>query len=948
MKQTHIEAVASIKEANYREQSKMKAEYEETFLITKDFEINGLNRTLSELEKRLSDKADEVQSLRSIIEQENTRYSNAMDEMERTRASLTDTQGSNEANRLELQIQKEENRNMQNTISELQNVNHTFKGRVEDLQHENSTYATEIQSLKSQLIEATDTLESTHVMMKEYEMNLKAQEKDIQILTEAKSDSKTMSLEMSSTARENERLKITVAQLEGEIKEYKQIKLNLSKENESLSGKITDLKTEAEQRSVSMRDNDSVAYNLRQSRDQLEVQLQDECTKANRLEAVLAEQRELYATVEKNLQEERRLRVQLERDCSSGELKLHSFQQELGKGCHLAYNAMLQWEDVLAEVLEPSIFRGRNTGNNHSNSYMNPDSSSVRNNQNTFKSRNHILDGNSYMDISRIPQEEELDVDGRQVLQNIISQIACMNKSMERITRIRDRFISTVQNIESTITENAVEIANNKISVYSHKMEKLEKKMEQLNIVFNRDRKLHQHDVTEMKELKEHVFIECAEKIKDSEVKYLSLKSLYDNEVRAHNQCKNELDQCKLEVDVLHKQEERLMKTEEALRQMQVEHESIETKLEHYAENNQLLSYEVEDRGTKLESVCNELDKVIEEREAVMVVGERLRYQIATRDELIAKYEKDILLMSEEITVLKTKQMDPSLAASIKQTQRLLQSRGHATSTPRASSNGNDHGSIQEQLDESMSLVRSPSHSNSKANPLEPPSPVYSRPSYPPSPFETSVLAHSRIKQEHDVTQQGTEDDHSRLDTAQKPVEYSNFSSTAGAVSDESRPQHLHPDEDDDITARYNAIMARRKQQQGAQSVRRSDKIHSSDLYSSKDGRQAFAYQQASSTQGTPAADRERFSQQPTSVSSVNNNTSSLMKPMDNAYSFYTGPRNTSLQHNVNINNSLSSVGGTPSRSFISSMGISTPQTRLNSLGTSIDALAKKLDKYNK
>jgi len=646
LKQSHAQALSEAKESHLVAQAKLKAEVEGSLNASKDFEVNSYKKTIAELEKRVHDKEEEIKSAKHMMDNEGIHAQHITAESLRLREEVSEYKGSLETFRLESIINKDEMSAVRSQMEAVQNEYRNLVRVDQDNKEQIKSLGAELAGSKSAHASAVASLESAQVMIKEYENSAVLHSHESQRVMSENSDYKKDLQEMSSVCRENERLKLAQMQLQGEHRDLCRVRTDLETQLAAAEEDCAKLQKQLDEVSTQARDGEEVSRAVRLSREQLQSANAELDQKNSRLEAVLEEQRALLNQCQADLRTERSSRQGMESQFGLGEKQLMDTLSRLRGGCETALTAMSQWEEVLSSVLEPVLFNQTGT----ELSYNNPPGGSS---------------------------------DDMALVQGISSQVSVVNKIMSRVQRIRQIFQNHLKDAVAA-SQAKVDTAMDRVLVTNQKLNTMENQYEQLRGVFDRDRKIREEETKDMKNLKEHVFLECGDKIREAEMKFLTLKSQHDQELFVFNQTNAANTLMKEEIvafkGTIQKMEEKISRFSE----MEVEFAQCKLNLANYMENNKLISYELEDRGKHCQRVSDELDRVTEERNQVIEAAERLRMQVTNRDVVISKYEAELSSLSEENKVLRSKQMDPKLAAMIKQSQSLMSS----TSTGVAASSG--------------------------------------------------------------------------------------------------------------------------------------------------------------------------------------------------------------------------------------------------------------------
>lgn len=655
LKQSHAQLLSEAKESHLVSQGKLRAEIEASLNTSKEFEIQSYKSTIAELERRVQAKEEEVKSVKHIMDNEGIHAQHITAESVRLREEISEYKGSLETFRLESIIHKDEMNAQRSQMEALQNEYRNLVRVDQNNKEQIKTLTVDLASAKEAHAAVAASLETAQVMIKEYESSSVLHGHESQRITAENTSFKAELQEMTNVARENERLKLSQMQMQGENRELMHVRTSLEEKLTIVEQDRSKLQQQLDSLVARMGDSEEVARTVRQSREQLQAANEELGQKNSRLEAVLEEQRSMLQQCQSELRAERSNREGMESEFSVGEKQLMDSLSKLRGGCDAAFTAMIQWEELLSAVLEPVLF-----------------------NQSSAAPPSGVSVGS--------PSNDDT------LAMRISTQISVVNKIMSRVQRIRSIFETHVKDAQSA-SQVKVNTAMDRVLVTNQKLSTIESQHEQLRVVFDRDRKIREDETKDMRHLKEHVFLECGDKIREAEMKYLTLKGQHDQELFVFNQTHAANTAMKEEIvglkDSVKRLEERVVRYGE----MEVEFTQCKLNLTNYMENNKLISYELEDRGKQYQRACDELDNVTEERNQVIEAAERLRMQVTNRDVVISKYEAELSGLNEENKVLRSKQMDPKLAAIIKQSQSLMTSTSGSGNNGRSSYYNGDNAS---------------------------------------------------------------------------------------------------------------------------------------------------------------------------------------------------------------------------------------------------------------
>ena len=597
-----------------------------------------LGRTSEQYESRLAEMTEEVRRLRANVEDltrqreqlvaDLTVAKDMQSKQDLEIASLvSSTAAQNDAIRTlkrSLELNKDQRRAQFEYESEFR----------EDLLRERAERA----QLAARLEEKSAALDSLNGSYRECQAALKQTESE---LIRVGIENRELSLKASAveeTSRENERLKASLNSIGQEVAaakhslELKERDSILQQQRSTEMDHLNRMKTE-ELKAIAA-ENERLQLQLGKHLGEFEV-MRSENTRLQESIRVLEQDSSL---IKREVDQAKESRAELLRLHVEADRAAENARRITSKLFSITAHAMEDWRDALSIAIEGEALISKET---------------VKGAQSNFS----------------VKGVETSDSEG--MVENSLLMIQTVNSLISRLGRVKTYYKSSTATLQKSL-ENNMSAFSDKLALMEIRLETSLKSVERVQNTVDRDHRLHRHESDELKELKGLLLKEHQERLRDDERKFIDLKVHYEqiqvdlkqwmdrcNELEKHNNA------LQLQNNDMKYQLERFSEAESTLR-------SLESRALGLAEENAGLVAELEKRDHQISRLRVFLEEDKSERTRLAATNNQISEDLASKTTELSRLIEKIDELESEISRLRRREMDPSLAKALRESLNVL------------------------------------------------------------------------------------------------------------------------------------------------------------------------------------------------------------------------------------------------------------------------------------
>jgi DNA repair exonuclease SbcCD ATPase subunit len=615
---------------------------------------------------RIDEKNNEVKTLHALIESDRLKTEKLMHDLENCRAELRDKVLTIEHMRLDINVKSDELQAMNTLKQELRDS----QRKIQDLHDQQRSEAFDKTQLSLRLDQTTAALDASKQTIRELEAQIHLSKVEVNRLTQTTSELGNKADSIESLARDNEKLRIIHNKLQQDVLELNHKIHTLNKEIEHKDEDISRLSDEVK---LLNQEKDLVRADLTDKKTNIDNYIkaaQHEREQRLAAEASIAEQRSQQNTLRIEMQELRNKLSSQENAASSEVEDLEDRVYKLIQSNAIARRSLLEMDDALSILLEGDAekredqYRLNYRLKTHA-IYGTPHrpNSSIR--------RNHR--GDSATDL--LDEQESLQQFVQKGADEVRHEIAVLvervSVKMERAVKIRSIFDSQVQKLISkheVIVQQTIE----RCTTIGHRLDHCQNEANHLKSTVERDREANRHEIGEVRKLREVLLAEHTNSIREHEERYAQLLTAHEQEKLLHDQLKKRVERIQEEAEDLkntcnrQKQELRALDNAEQLLT------TFEEKMSSLAEANKALHKEMQAKDAHLHTLEQRCAENANERAIITSENEKLTIQLQAKLESLREAEDRINRLVNEIERLRARQIDPDLAAALRDSQEKL------------------------------------------------------------------------------------------------------------------------------------------------------------------------------------------------------------------------------------------------------------------------------------
>jgi hypothetical protein len=616
---------------------------------------------------RLHEKSDEISALKNQIQLDRSRMDALQRELESYKSDSRIHLSTIEELKRELSSKQESLFHASATIDGLNAEYKKMHEQIIDAKEQVARESSQCAQYQSKVDYLTEGINGYKQENKEYEKSILTLETECKRLKEELTMYQQKSDVVMAVTRENEQLRGVIANLKNDVERL----------NEKINSQLNENQTLSEHESVKERRLSEALSSISEMKEYLneqkamyenqEKRLREECSRADHSEAALNEQRNMSESLKVQLNHEREVKLQAERRAVEIENQFVENKINLEKSAILMIRALIQWDQILEDTLQPpQEMENENLFNFQSPRSLKPLTKSFQ--------KNIILNRHG-LGISNNPLEMESSIDhaletlrnkSDELLQTSIVSVERVQIKIEQIQKIRDVFENRSKLYMKTV-QSKMDVAQDKSSILSHKLVDLQTRLDNTRLELDRDKRQRHQSTSELKDFQDRILGEHLRKLSEMDQKYSSTIAALESQKQMNVSLEEKLS------DLVNRNEV-LMSENTQYRNFENEMKHITERFNSLAESNKLISYELDDRGDKLEESKRVIEKLQSDKSSLIGGVEKLKSQIEVRDKLLKDQELQMSTMKADIDKLKARQINPELQKTMKETQLILQS----------------------------------------------------------------------------------------------------------------------------------------------------------------------------------------------------------------------------------------------------------------------------------
>jgi chromosome segregation ATPase len=610
------------------------------------------------------------------------RVDGLLHELDTTRQQLREKTQVSERLLLDTTAKTEELKVLPRIMKDLEECRVNFAALQKQIQHEQS----EKVQLSTQLDQMTTALDTARSDLRQRDQSLQTAVADNARLTRDVSELAIKADSIEHISRDNERLKGSVARLETE--------------NLSFSHKVSELKRELE-RAVEesgriSSDREAVKDGVRTLQSKLEgaldqieasqVQMQSERERRSAAEAALAETRAVLSQCRDEIQSERAAKIIAEKRAEQCEDSIREVRSGLGQACVMSFNAMQDWDESLSAVLDGELFGSVLRGGaapmlgTPFRQMQSPAHSAFRSPSRSGVSSSTLLNEERGV-------EQLLSVPTDQLLQRVAVRVERVGLKLQRTEKIRSFFVAQAEKLVDVLQQGML-VSQERMTLYQHKVAEAEAKLHKLKSTVQRDRKQRDEETQELMQFKDVVLSQHTAQLRDSEIRFAQVTQQLEHEKARSDELQRQVATQSEELRSLHQINQRMHEDLEVLERTERIVGDLSSRAGELGELNRALSKDIDAKTEAVAQLTHENGELKYEHSSLVARTESLLQQVRSRDDAIEASEAKLQGLMREMERLKARQIHPDLAKTILDTQNILQTavRGGGASTALPSS----------------------------------------------------------------------------------------------------------------------------------------------------------------------------------------------------------------------------------------------------------------------
>lgn len=707
--------VAEIRESYTAELARVMTTHENLiFALKQDHNLHLAN--LHETYKtQLSEKNEELNHLRTVLEQEKNRYFELQSQHTEKRNEFRELFLRFEMISRELEAMKNECATSNSTMACLKEENSELRTKVasfgEKSARDNSQkieFSQQVERLTQENIELKHRLLET-----ESELSLTTAEMKRLSYADTQIVSQTQNLE--NLGKDHERYKILYQRLTTDNLTLNHENASLSKQLDFHHSQIMSLQSEnenlkSELRSVKMQ-METMKSQVLDSQHTLSVEREQRVIS----ETACSELRNILTPLQKEVDFARQ-QLQENRLASEQKVEFCSQQCEMWKNVSLKLQSvLLELDEQLSLVLDASNDRELPFTISHTfPSYF-------AQKEDQYKSRLSPQLKSRYEQ----SQEQEQQQDDRRLLDDTrhltTTLIERLASKKNRLFQLRQHFTQRIATL-TTQHELAISKLHETVALLTHRVDKVHTDMSLLKSLLSKEKDYFQREKQQFSQISEQLLAEHREKEQSLQITITTLVSekneflfQIENMKRLETRLTEELTLLRTQANSYKEEMKRLDSTEHLL-------QTLTTKFESVAQLNYTLEQEKNTQISQITNLTQNLENLGREKNRLLSEVENLKTVIQSKDDLLNEHDSRLQMALREVDRLRLRQIDPDLALALMETQQQL------THSHSHSSNSNGKGgavvvveqstltALQQQLnrliDRCENLLRSSNSSN--------------------------------------------------------------------------------------------------------------------------------------------------------------------------------------------------------------------------------------------
>lgn len=622
---------------------------------------------------RLHEKAEEVSSLKSSIQLERNKTEHYMKDLEHCKSENRMKDSVMEELRRECSVKQERITNLTAQIETLTSDNKHVHEKYSEMKEVSSKESLQLTQYQNRIDYLSEALKGFQYENQDYEKSVNNYELEIQRLEEQCNGLQQKCNDLQEVKKEYEKMTFHINQLKLEHSTF-------ASKNHDNEREILHLREIAQEKKEALDRLEMELMSCRKQCDSKQEVINEETNRADSLESALHEQREMSRSLKMELDIERDAKVTAERKVTAVKENDAEVKSNLHKSCALLIKSLISWDKLLINVLEPSTTR-MDKHSSYSSSYTQRSHTKkyFDSNHSLLHKRQNVYDSELSDDVSSAV--EELIVNSDELVQKSVSFIERVQMKLEQIQKINSLFDDKSQHLLA-MYESKIDIANDKSSLSMHYLSKLQGMVDQVKHEIDKDKKYREQSANELRDFQQKVIGEHMRQLSESESKYTSV-------MLSLEQMKHNNSSLQHEINVL--KEENLLLVNESKQYDMYENEirSITEKFNKVVESNKLAFMELDDRERRIVEHQKNNDRLAGEKNSLLTAVERAKSQIDIRDKLLHENDIQISTLKCENDMLKSRQINPELQKTMRQTQMILQNTYSGSSTGRSSYDDN-------------------------------------------------------------------------------------------------------------------------------------------------------------------------------------------------------------------------------------------------------------------
>lgn len=590
--------------------------------------------------RRINEKSSEIQSLKHALENERSKCEGLNRDVERLRADQQHHHTSHDTSKAQnLQLQ-EEIRSYKVEIAKYRDSADLAKSEVAEIkaqlqvqslefrqaQHAIEQYQNKIEDLSAQKRATDDFIESLQLE-----------------LARCKSESDRLNERASAvevTLRENERLKHNLNQCQ---QLQQELSLKMTEANKKVEALERDSMRYAQSEQELQRRNETYSEQqqiLQHQIQQLESALKESRVKCSMLESNLHDLRERNDVLQQEIVAEKEHHHKLEMQLQQGSTSSQAILSQFRKSSQIGFTNMMKWDLVLDNVLE----------------YFDCDQNA--------SSQSVLIDQYQELPKDIISRLEYLLLNPEEFVEATIRAVERIHSKFGKIAKLRNSFQTKLNNATQRLFSAHARVED-RVQLFVHRLQTLQRNFDESVALIHKDRQVKEEHMKELDEFKSKVLEQHAAQLQHADDKVSLMASHLDSAQRTIATLEKNLEEVEKENRVLRSEKQQLIEAEQRLK-------SMSEKLNDIIESNRLLTLEVDDKENTHKSLNSRIELLLSEKDSLLNAVDRLTSQVEIRDGIINEHQRNIESLRSEISHLRSRQMNPELEKTIRETEEAM------------------------------------------------------------------------------------------------------------------------------------------------------------------------------------------------------------------------------------------------------------------------------------